>query len=75
MFPFTGVYYDWVNSGSGCGGSLWCIFSSENIYKNTREAASFLGVLSVENGKRNCTSHQGVSRNVPWERLASTHDT
>ena len=22
------------------------------------------------NGKRNCTSHQGISHNGPWERLA-----
>ena len=28
--------------------------------------ASFLGVSSVENGKRDYTSHQGVSRNGPW---------
>ena len=26
----------------------------------------------MENGKRDCTSHQGVSCNGPWERLAWT---
>ena len=37
-------------------------------------AALFLGVSSVENEKPCCTSHQGVSRNGPWERLAWTQD-
>ena len=37
--------------------------------------ASFLGVLSVENGKRDYTSNQGVSRNGPWERLTWTQRT
>ena len=27
-------------------------------------------VSSAVNGKRACTSHQGISRNGPWERLA-----
>ena len=38
-------------------------------------SASFLGVSSVENGKRDCTSHHGVSRNGPWERLPWTRRT
>ena len=38
-------------------------------------AASFPGVSTMENGKRHCTSHQGVSRNGPWERLAWTQRT
>ena len=28
--------------------------------------ASFPGILRVENRKRDCTSHQGVSCNGPW---------
>ena len=45
---------------------------SENV---TFEAALFLGVSSVENRKRNCTSHQGVPRNGPLELLAWTQRT
>ena len=40
-----------------------------------RGPASFLGVSGVENGKRDYTSHQGVSRNEQWERLALTQRT
>ena len=29
----------------------------------------------MENGKREYTSHQGVSRNGPWERLTWTQRT
>ena len=53
------------NTGDDCSKSD--SKEKEVVYVACRRiAASFLGVSSVENGKRDSTSHQGVSRNGPW---------
>ena len=58
-------------SGSSSQSLIVCR-CSENV---SFEAASFVGVSSVKNRKRNCTNHQGVPRNEPWKRLAWTQRT
>ena len=58
-------------SGFSSQGLIVCR-CSKNV---TFEAGSFVGVSSVKNRKRNCTSHQGVPRNGPWKRLAWTQRT
>ena len=55
---------------------FFCVLkTNEFAPKSVRGPASSLDVSGMENGKRDYRSHQGASRNGPWERLVWTQRT